>query len=408
MRDRAALLEALRRSGAIRSRGVETAFRSVDPASMIPEPFRPLAAADSPIPYTMDVAAVTPSPEALGVMLEALEIEPGVRVAVVGGGAYPAALASVVAGDAPVLLVEPDDRVREVLASALLEHTKVRVEPDLDGSWDRVWFPMPEVSTVVLPERLADMGFAVARTETPAGPALLKRIRSGSEFVELTTDAIPAGPGGRPFNVRRCLALDGLMVRAWQGRVHGREDEHFATSVSETLEGGPLDSQVSGGLPAKAAARKAFHVAFILQSAGDLDRALDMYERSVALHPSAEAHTFLGWTHSFEGHYDAAIEACRRAIEVDPTFGNPYNDIGAYLLEQGRPEESIPWLEKAFSAPRYCCPFYAHTNLARAYISVGRSQQARRHLLEALKANPDYEPARDMLRRIDPAFDYFA
>ena len=54
---------------------------------------------------------------------------------------------------------------------------------------------------------------------------------------------------------------------------------------------------------------------------------------SLELHPTAEAHTFLGWTYHFQGKLDEAIAQCRTAIDIDPEFGNPYNDIGAYLIE---------------------------------------------------------------------------
>ena len=29
---------------------------------------------------------------------------------------------------------------------------------------------------------------------------------------------------------------------------------------------------------------------------------------------------------------------------VDPSYGNPNNDIGASLIEQGKDEKAIPWL----------------------------------------------------------------
>ena len=51
------------------------------------------------------------------------------------------------------------------------------------------------------------------------------------------------------------------------------------------------------------------------------------------------------------GRLEEAIEECHKAIAVDPTFGNPYNDIGAYLIEMGRLDEAIPWLERA-TGPR--------------------------------------------------------
>jgi hypothetical protein len=45
-------------------------------------------------------------------------------------------------------------------------------------------------------------------------------------------------------------------------------------------------------------------------------------QQSIACQPTAEAHTFLGWTYSFMGRLDDAIAECH-ATETDPTFGNP-------------------------------------------------------------------------------------
>src|SRR5437762_8933331 len=93
--------------------------------------------------------------------------------------------------------------------------------------------------------------------------------------------------------------------------------------------------------------------AYQAQMEGDYDRAVELYQSSLELHPTAEAHTFLGWTYHFQGRIDEAIAECKRAIELDPDFGNPYNDIGAYLIEQNRFDEAIPWLERATEARRY-------------------------------------------------------
>src|SRR5207245_9371665 len=107
--------------------------------------------------------------------------------------------------------------------------------------------------------------------------------------------------------------------------------------------------------------------AYRLQMEGELDAAIERYQQSIALHPTAEAHNVLGWTYSFQGRLEDAIAECQRAIGVDPEFGNPYNDIGAYLIEMGRHREAIPWLEKATRARRYEAPHYPHLNLGRAY-----------------------------------------
>jgi len=409
LRGIAELLETLRRIGALRSRRVEDSFRAVDAGLLLPSELTPLAYSDAAVPYDLDFAtSVCPSPQVLASMLELLELEPGVRTAIVGGGPYPATLAARMVGDAAVCLVEADPSKRERISTTLVGERNIGLAPSLEPEWDRIWVPGPEGPVEGTDRCLADMGFVVSRRETPEGPALLKRVRGGRDFLDFTVQRLSGSGGARGFDVARSLAIDGLMVHTWQGRAEGPHGEHFAESVQDTFQGGPLDPEVAPETPAKSAARKSFQIAYILQSGGELRRAEDVYERSLALFPSAEAWTFLGWTYSFEGRYDEAIEACHRAIATDPGFGNPFNDIGAYLIELGRYEEAIPWLEKAAAAPRYCCPFYAHTNLGRAYLALGKPQRARRHLLEALKVKPDYDPAREMLRRVEGSSGYFA
>src|SRR5688572_2372161 len=114
-------------------------------------------------------------------------------------------------------------------------------------------------------------------------------------------------------------------------------------------------------------AAELFQLAYSHQMKGELDESIDLYKQSIAVVPTAEAHTFLGWAYSLQNRYDEAIAECRQAIAVDPDFGNPYNDIGAYLIEQGQFQNAIPWLEKATRAARYESYCYPHYNLGRVY-----------------------------------------
>lgn len=148
------------------------------------------------------------------------------------------------------------------------------------------------------------------------------------------------------------------------------------------------------------AARELLRKAYQLQIQGELEAAIDLYKQSIALHPTAEAHTFLGWTYRFQGRLDEAIAECRRAIEVDPSFGNPYNDIGAYLIELGRYEEAIPWLEQATRAARYESYHFAWHNLGRVYMEQQLYGLARDCFQHALDIEPDYKPAREALERV--------
>ncbi|TAJ24865.1 MAG: tetratricopeptide repeat protein, partial [Nitrospirae bacterium] len=108
----------------------------------------------------------------------------------------------------------------------------------------------------------------------------------------------------------------------------------------------------------------------------------------------------LGWTYSFMGKLDEAIEECHHAIAMDPEFGNPYNDIGAYLIEQGKLDEAIPWFERALQAKRYESPAFPHLNLGRVYERKGQWDQAIDSYKKALTLNPDYALAKRALGRL--------
>ena len=91
------------------------------------------------------------------------------------------------------------------------------------------------------------------------------------------------------------------------------------------------------------------------QMQGDLERAIELYQRSIDVYPTAEAHTFLGWTLSF----------------------------------QGRLEEAIPWLEKAKRAPRSEPRQFPYMNLGRIHLRQGHWWEALREFEAAVRLAPD-------------------
>ena len=147
-------------------------------------------------------------------------------------------------------------------------------------------------------------------------------------------------------------------------------------------------------------AQELFEKGYELQMKGRLQEAIRLYKLSIKADPSAEAYTFLGWTYSFMRRYLDAIEQCRKAIDVDPSFGNPYNDIGAYLIELGKWDEAIPWFERAIAASRYEPRHFPHFNLSRVYVQQWDYEKAILHLRKALEFQPDYPSARKELRKL--------
>ncbi len=322
-----------------------------------------------------------------------MELKEGVKVLFLGGlGGYTEALASKAGGQ--VTVVETDPAARRLMAMNLAaEGYPVRVVGETpEGPWDRV---VVAAGTVSAPRHLLGEGGILLERR---GHRLVRTVRDQGGFLEIDVQGLG---GEESVDVHALLATEEFLENAWREASAGTMDRHFREVIDTTFA--PDFLEVEQGWEARWLALKAFHLGYIHQAVGHLAEAQDLYRRSLALKPTAEAHTFLGWTHSFRGRLEEAMAECNKAIEVDPTLGNPFNDLGAYLLEQGKPDAAIPWLKKALDAPRYCCYFYAHCNLGRAYMLLGLYGDARRHLQEALELNPQYEIARAYLEQLDRA-----
>jgi Tfp pilus assembly protein PilF len=158
------------------------------------------------------------------------------------------------------------------------------------------------------------------------------------------------------------------------------------------------DDEAAGAT--RAEAQRHFQLGYEAQMQGRLEEAVAHYQRSIGLHPTAEAHTFLGWAYSFQGRPDDAIAQCKIAIAVDPDFGNPYNDIGAYLIELGRHDEAVPWLELAKQAARYEPRHFPYFNRARIHVKRHEIREAIGELERAIEIEPRYVMARKELHRL--------
>ena len=170
------------------------------------------------------------------------------------------------------------------------------------------------------------------------------------------------------------------------------------TPTAQGRSGEPSD------VPDEARAYVLWQQGYLLHLGGRYRAAVDMFRESIAILPTAEGHTFLGWSLSMLGQTEEAIVECEKAIALDPDYGNPYNDIGVYLIELGRPDEAIPWFGKAIASKRYCCYQFPHFNLGRVHFMKGNLDGARRSFVQALRHDPDYLPARMALEYLDAEF----
>jgi tetratricopeptide (TPR) repeat protein len=133
---------------------------------------------------------------------------------------------------------------------------------------------------------------------------------------------------------------------------------------------------------------------------GDFQNAIALYDESIEIYPTAEAYTFRGWAFRFLGRIDDAIAECHKAIAVDPEFGNPYNDIGSYLMSKGELDEAVEWFEKAKAATRYEPRHYPYMNLGRLYAAKGMVLRAIEELEGALALEPGEASCIEMIERL--------
>lgn len=144
--------------------------------------------------------------------------------------------------------------------------------------------------------------------------------------------------------------------------------------------------------------------AYVLKN--KLTEARDFFERSLEIYPTADAYTYLGWVMTYRGCYIEAIELCTKAIELDPEFGNPYNDIGVYLMRLAKPKAAIEWFEKAKKAKRYEPRHFPYLNLGILYLKMGRLSRSYEEFSQVLVHEPDHEEAKKQIQELEVLLNF--
>jgi len=418
--DHEALADGLADRGFLVNDRTEQAVRDTPRAPLLDATAEPLAPLDVPAPIVDATrqAAPCPSPRVVVTVLEAADVEPGDTVLVLGRGVvWAAALADRLAGEAGrVLAVEDDEHLvgaaRERLDAHADDATVLAALDELEVSPDRILVLEPGRGDDDLAPRLADDGVLVRPVADEDGVDLVRTFRTGEHTasVHLGETRVAAqaeglheaAPGG--LLVGQMLGAEALLRDAWTRVSGGTTADDVREAVAETIGRALAERGLRAEHPVEArTAQGAFHVAYVHQMTGEFQLAIDAYTASADLLETSEAYTFRGWTRSFMDDVDGAIADCKTAIDVDPAFGNPYNDIGAYLLEENRPGEAVEWLEEAADAERYSSRHFPYLNLGRAHLELGNRDRAREALERALELDPGNEAAERLLRRLGDA-----
>jgi hypothetical protein len=130
---------------------------------------------------------------------------------------------------------------------------------------------------------------------------------------------------------------------------------------------------------------------------------LEWFQKALNLRETAEALTLVAWGHALENDNNKARALCLRAIQKDPTYGPPYNDLGTYLLEEGQQDEALKWFELAKKAQNYQNREYPFINAGRIYMHQKRFKKALEEFSFALSLAPHHEELNELVTKVQSA-----
>lgn len=128
--------------------------------------------------------------------------------------------------------------------------------------------------------------------------------------------------------------------------------------------------------------------------------ALDRFTKALNYKETAEAINLIGWSHSLLGQIDKAKQYCLKAIEKDPNYGPPYNDLGTYLLNEGKMEEALKWFHLAKKSINYQNREYPYINAGRAYMARREYEKALEEFSVALTLAPFHEELHQTVEKL--------
>jgi Tfp pilus assembly protein PilF len=111
-------------------------------------------------------------------------------------------------------------------------------------------------------------------------------------------------------------------------------------------------------------------------------------------------HFDLGMTYYALDQLDQAQTSLKRAVEIDPTYGEAWNNLGRVLEVQKRTEEAAAAYQRALSILTYATPELAAVNLARLHLGQGKPEEAESLARLAIRRNWLYAPAYILLAQI--------
>jgi tetratricopeptide (TPR) repeat protein len=137
---------------------------------------------------------------------------------------------------------------------------------------------------------------------------------------------------------------------------------------------------------------------------GKIDEAITLGEKAIAMAPNMSiTYALLSGTMLYAGRFEESIALREKSMRLDPFYPAIYLvSYGRALLMAKRYEEALGAYKELLNRAQKgeFTPFIAHLGLCAAYAETGNVEEAKIHLSEILKINPNFslEKARKMAR----------
>lgn len=132
-----------------------------------------------------------------------------------------------------------------------------------------------------------------------------------------------------------------------------------------------------------------FNSALTHMREGRATLALDEFKKAIRINgKNAYFYKGLGICYMQLRRYPEAVEALRRALQLNPYYVDARNDLGTALLVQGKREEGKAELLAAFNDPTNPTPEISARNLGQAYLEEKRWPDAASWFRSSLARNP--------------------
>lgn len=130
------------------------------------------------------------------------------------------------------------------------------------------------------------------------------------------------------------------------------------------------------------------HYGGACERSGDMERAEKIFEKCLDIYPDAdEVLNYLAYMWAEAGvKLDRAREYVARALEKEPSNGAYVDTLGWILFKQGKYEEALPLLEKAYELAGHDAVIADH--VADTYMKLGNREKAVDYWKKSLQADP--------------------